>query len=490
MILAVLGLAVSASSCRDADPDAITDPDVQPPDSAVVASIEMLPVERQLSFIGMSDRMGARRVAADGSFLGGSTVNEHLFSWSSDRPDVVSVNGLGVVTGLREGTARITATSAGVTGTATVTVREVVRLAWTLPIDRSPGAITIGDDGTIYVPAYGTLHALDMGRQHRWSVPTSSTAYATPAIAPNGTLYVGMFDSFAAIERSGTVRWSRPDLDRAGAPVIGSDGTVYLARGRDSTVYALDPDGRTKWRFKAGATFTAHLSLARDGTILVGGDDGRLFAVNPDGTERWSFQTVGPIGSTPAVGFDGTIYFGSPDQREYSALVQGGRLYALTPEGALAWSLPLTLARGYSDPAIGPDGTIYIGGDGLHAVDPSGRLRWSYLGTNPRSGTEGFDSPIVAGDGTIYVVGGRSGGVFALGADGTPKWDYPTERRVFGVPAIGLDGSIFVASSDSTLQSGIFYAITELEGSNGGFASAPWPKERGDRANTGRARGP
>jgi outer membrane protein assembly factor BamB len=255
-------------------------------------------------------------------------------------------------------------------------------------------------------------------------------------------------------------------------------------------VYAVNPDGQTRWRFKAGAGFTSDLSLARDGTILVGTSDGRLYAVNPDGTQRWTFQTVGPIGSTPAIGLDGTIYFGSPDQQTYSALVHGGLLYALTPDGRLKWSVLVTLARGYSDPAIGPDGTIYIGGDGLHAVDPSGRLRWTYLGTNPRSGIPVFGTPIVAGDGTIYVAGGASGGVFALAADGTLKWDYPTERTVFGVPAIGLEGTIFTASSDSTNQLGIFYAIVELEGSNGGFASAPWPKERGDRANTGRVVGP
>jgi hypothetical protein len=53
---------------------------------------------------------------------------------------------------------------------------------------------------------------------------------------------------------------------------------------------------------------------------------------------------------------------------------------------------------------------------------------------------------------------------------------------VVASPAIGIDGTILAASYDHTL-----YAIVERDGSNGGFANAPWPKARGNRGNTGRA---
>jgi outer membrane protein assembly factor BamB len=476
-ILSVIGFGLAGISCGDAVTDAAPDPGVGP-DSVAVAFIEMLPAERALSFLGMSDRMAARRVAADGSFLGGSGT-AGLFSWSSDAQDVVTVDSLGVVTAVRPGTARISATSAGVTGTATVTVREAVRLAWSFPFgEASTGALTIGDDGTIYAASVAALHAIAPGGTYRWSVQTGALVSSAPAIAPDGTLYVGTQGargSLMAIDRSGAVRWTLENIGWiVSSPAIGLDGTIYAA-SRDSTLYALDPAGRKRWAFKGRGSFVrSSPALARDGTILVGAYDGLLYAVSPEGAERWTFQTGDTIRSSPAIAFDRTIYFTSTSQR----------LYALTPDGGLKWSLPLPLGDDalYS-PAIGSDGTIYIGGEGLHAVDPNGRLRWTYPGTNPRSGTQSFQTPIVAGDGTVYVVGGAGRRrVFALAADGTLKWDHPAGG--VGTPAIGLDGTI-LAMSDSTL-----HAIVERPGFNGGFAGAPWPKSRGDRANTGRVGGP
>jgi outer membrane protein assembly factor BamB len=478
MTLFALGFGLAASACRDA----ATDPAVGP--DSVVASIEMLPSQRALSYIGMTDRMGARRVAADGSFLGGSHALPERFSWSSDAPDVVTVDSLGVVTALSEGRALITATSAGVKGTATVTVRDAIRLAWSSPLDGSPGALTVGDDGTIYMSGAGTLHALAPGGQHRWSVHTGAPDGSVPAIAADGTLYVGTFGnngSVMAIDRSGAVRWTLEDTGlSSSSPVVGADGTLYAIRP-DSTLYAIDPIGQTRWQFRAAARFTSSPALTQDGTVLIG-SYGRLYAVGTDGMERWTFPTGGAIRSSPAIAFDGTIYFTSEDQH----------LYAVTTNGGLKWRLPLPLGdQALWSPAIGTDGTVYISGDeGLNAVDPSGRLRWTYRGTNPRSGTMGFGTPIVAGDGTIYVAGLGRHHVFALAADGSLRWDYPAPGPIFRVPAIGLDGMILAASSgSSSAESGILYAIVELDGSNGGFASAPWPKARGDRANTGRAGG-
>ncbi len=46
------------------------------------------------------------------------------------------------------------------------------------------------------------------------------------------------------------------------------------------------------------------------------------------GTLKWSYATGGGIYSSPAVGPDGTIYVGS---RDFS-------LYAINPDGTLKWS--------------------------------------------------------------------------------------------------------------------------------------------------------
>jgi outer membrane protein assembly factor BamB len=40
--------------------------------------------------------------------------------------------------------------------------------------------------------------------------------------------------------------------------------------------------------------------------------DNKLYAINPDGSQKWSFTTGDiAIWSSPAIGADGTIYVGS-----------------------------------------------------------------------------------------------------------------------------------------------------------------------------------
>ena len=76
----------------------------------------------------------------------------------------------------------------------------------------------------------------------------------------------------------------------------------------------------------------------------------KLYALNPDGTQKWAFATGDWVDSSPAIGADGTIYVGSYD----------GKLYALNPDGTQKWAFTTGDAV-YSSPAIGADGTIYVG---------------------------------------------------------------------------------------------------------------------------------
>ncbi len=90
--------------------------------------------------------------------------------------------------------------------------------------------------------------------------------------------------------------------------------------------------------------------MGADRTIYIGSDV--LYAINPDGGQKWKFTTGGPVDSSPAIGTDGTIYVGSNDDN----------VYAINPDGNRKWKF--TTATGafvFSSPAVGADGTIYIG---------------------------------------------------------------------------------------------------------------------------------
>lgn len=73
------------------------------------------------------------------------------------------------------------------------------------------------------------------------------------------------------------------------------------------------------------------------------------FAVNGLARPQWQFATGDFITHRPAIGADGTIYVGSNDHR----------IYAINPDGTQQWSY-LTGFSISTVPAIAADGTIYV----------------------------------------------------------------------------------------------------------------------------------
>jgi outer membrane protein assembly factor BamB len=145
-------------------------------------------------------------------------------------------------------------------------------------------------------------------------------------------------------------------------------------------------------------------------------------------TFRWSYITGFFVNSSPAIGADGTVYVGSRDDN----------LYALNPDGSLKWSYA-TGDDVDSSPAIGADGTVYVGSNDnhLHAVNPDGSLKWSYA-----TGSNIDSSPAVGADGTVYV-GSQDFKLYALNPDGTLKWAHNTSNSIRSSPAIGTDGTVY-----------------------------------------------
>ncbi|MCL6519331.1 MAG: PQQ-binding-like beta-propeller repeat protein [Armatimonadetes bacterium] len=162
----------------------------------------------------------------------------------------------------------------------------------------------------------------------------------------------------------------------------------------------------------------------------------------PGGT-YWKYSVGGGL-SSPAIGPDGTIYIGGSSS-----------LYALNSNGTFKWSASIGSST-RSSPAIASDGTIYIGSnsDRLYAFNSNGTLKWSYL-----TGGDITGSPAVAPDGTIYI-GSRDGKLYALNPNGTRKWSCTLGDMHMSSPAVGPDGKIYVGSSNSKL-----YAVNPTNGS-------------------------
>ena len=120
-------------------------------------------------------------------------------------------------------------------------------------------------------------------------------------------------------------------------------------------------------------TFIALLALCL--SLPVTGEDKKK-----PGTVLWEFKTGGEVNSSPAIGPDGTVYVGSWDNK----------LYALSGKsGVKLWEFE-TGSYVHSSPAIGSDGTVYVGSvdKKLYAIktDSKGLAKspWPMRGQNAR----------------------------------------------------------------------------------------------------------
>jgi outer membrane protein assembly factor BamB len=186
--------------------------------------------------------------------------------------------------------------------------------------------------------------------------------------------------------------------------------------------------------------------------------DGGLYAVDSNGSFRWRFATkFGGISTSPAIGSDGTIYVGE----QYAGRDSGNsRLYAVGPSGAAKWYIEVAGAMCWSSPAVASDGTVYIGTNGgLYAISKSGKLVWQLDLLN-----HNFGPPAVGRDGTVYVGVSRqtSGAILALTPSGGIKWQFETNRGAARAIAIDLDGTIYIGEEFTVrhpLAASTFYAL-------------------------------
>ena len=104
-----------------------------------------------------------------------------------------------------------------------------------------------------------------------------------------------------------------------------------------------------------------------------------------------------------------------------------------------------------------------------------GTVLWEF-----RTGGIVYSSPAIGSDGTVYV-GSWDNKLYAInGKSGVKLWEFETGGDVRSSPAIGSDGTVYVGSDDNKL-----YAIKT---NSKGLAKSPWPMFRQNAQRTGRAK--
>lgn len=84
-------------------------------------------------------------------------------------------------------------------------------------------------------------------------------------------------------------------------------------------------------------------------------------------------------------------------------------------------------------------------GKSIYKGTDSNKLKWKFK-------TGGFieSSPAIDVEGSVYV-GTSDGKVYAFRSDGSIKWTYQTQNWIESSPAIGWDGTIYIGSNDKHL---------------------------------------
>jgi len=140
-----------------------------------------------------------------------------------------------------------------------------------------------------------------------------------------------------------------------------------------------------------------------------------------------------------------------------------GRSQRSSETKAVPWAIETIGKQVCASPAIGEDGTVFIGADDLYAFEGvTGKKIWV-----AHEGYHGLYSPVIGPNGMLYLYGlardnaGKEiGGLVCIDSrTGKVRWRTPCGNFFYGAPCIGADGTVYVA----TIQ-GALYAI---EGNTG-----------------------
>ncbi|MGH8581371.1 MAG: PQQ-binding-like beta-propeller repeat protein [Gammaproteobacteria bacterium] len=320
--------------------------------------------------------------------------------------------------------------------------------------DRSLGVPVLDPAGRLLVGMRGRLLAFDTAGRQLWvhRGQKASAAFSHINIAPSGLTYaVENLRWLHAFSRSGDGLWSRELTILLSDLRVGPANRVYVVTG--GKVVAYNEMGESLWAYRSRAGAFSRIGIGPDGSLYATGLPGTLAALGANGYLHWEVAYPG----TPPCANSG-ITFG-PDGTLYIAC--RGEVSAYTRDGTRKWHYRLAPPAGEvpQAPVLGPDGTLYLGADGLRALSAEGHLSWHVLPprigshpvTAPRA-TQVTTSPVIGSDGTIFV-GYNDGCVQAVGRDGNLLWVYSDthsgggdRERARAIRSLHLGGGLVIAS--------------------------------------------
>lgn len=308
-------------------------------------------------------------------------------------------------------------TSQPITSTALVAVR-----------DGADALFVGGSDGFLY-----GLTATGTAQKSFWPTSVSGLVSASPTLAADGVVYVGsQTGTLIGVCPNGIDRFVYSAFEIESSPAQGPDSTVYFGAS-DGLLRALQyvdhyHTGLVLWTFSTSKPIrTAPVAeldpqTKQTKSIYVADVEGHIYKVGANGQPDSVFRftppaPVGPSYSSPALAGN-HLYFASQD----------GNLYAVDKvTGDIDWAFPIgndaaSPATPLSSPAVATNGSqppvIVVGSNAangaVYFVQDNGTSAALLLPAFT-IGAPVHSSPAIGSDGTVYV-GADDGRLYAIGA--------------------------------------------------------------------------
>ena len=346
------------------------------------------------------------------------------------------------------------------------------------------GNITIGADGSLYVPYVSAGHRSDINSLTIFNPDlTERITYTAPRDEPLSSpilsldgsklYYMMQFTIIARNVADLSIVWQIP-VGGVYNPSMIVDNTNNLYIGTGANLVSLNAStGALNWT--TNANVGGMIKIITDDQNIYACDRG-MVAISKSGMVKWTQTNNFETYNTPAIGKNNRIYVtsrssklfafqpGLPNQwpmfrYDNNGSAQGG--YEGIQTAQQGWSYQ-TGAEIYATPVIDGNGYSYVGSlDGkFYSLTSTGALRWS-----TSTGGQILASAAINYSGTIYV-GSKDFYLYAFNPNGTLKWKYKTNGPIAVAPIVTIDGNVIVGAED-----GCVYSISPNGTLNGKFCS-------------------
>lgn len=290
----------------------------------------------------------------------------------------------------------------------------------------------------------------------KWKVGISNSSgnsghpTTSPVITSDGKIMVVLGSKINAISRKGNILYSSFLTKYSSSPVLTKISDLVISRskylkGYDITDISIDElwsnqavdDNNMKMIGSPAVTATGNIVYSMQPYLFE--INPKIVPINPIPYSEWSMN-IGRgsdyLYSSPAIGSDGTVYVGR----------LGNTINAITSDGNYKWHFE-TSGSVESSPVIGADGTIYVGSDdnNVYALNSNGGLKWKFT-----TGDKVRSSAALGSDGTIYI-GSNDNKLYAINPDGTEKWSYITNSSIISSPIVDKNNVVYFVDSNGSV---------------------------------------